>query len=63
MNGVQSEFLHLALINVYTAEVVKSQNSQLTAAVCVHTDSTTAQTDIQNASDHLALQINKFELK
>lgn len=63
VNEVQSECLHLALFNVSTAKVVKSQNSQLTAAVFVQTDSTTAQTDIQNASDNLALQTNEFELK
>jgi hypothetical protein len=47
MNGVQSESLHLVLFNVAAAEIVESQNSQLTAAVCEQTLSATAQTDIQ----------------
>lgn len=59
MNGVQSEFLHLALFNVTIAEVVRSQNSQLTAAVYVQTVYMTA----QNVSDNFALQKNEFELK
>jgi hypothetical protein len=63
MNGVQSDFLHLVLLNVATVEADKSQNSQLTAAVCEQTVSDTAQTDIQNAADNLASQTNEFELK
>jgi hypothetical protein len=48
MNGVQSEHLHLVLFNVAAAEVVESQNSQLTAAVCEQAFSATAQTDVQS---------------
>jgi hypothetical protein len=58
MHGVQSDFLHLVLFNVATAEAVKPQNSQLTAAVREQTVSATAQTDIQNAADNLASQTN-----
>jgi len=58
MNGVQSDFLHLVLFNAATAETVKSQNSQLTAAVREQTVSATDHTDIQNAADNLASQTN-----
>lgn len=63
MKGVQSDFLHLVLFNVTTPEAVKSQNSQLTAAVCEQKVSATAQTNIQNAADNLASQTNEFDLK
>lgn len=60
---MQSDFLHLVLFNIATAKSVKSQNSQLTEAVCEQTVSATSQTDIQNAADNVASQTNEFELK